>query len=222
MKVQTETRPANERDKKLKYFCERCKSLKFSFIVLITPEGETKNKEFEVIKLYFTPDNQEKRARKLTCNHYISIETQGFSDSDLESEVLAQHEIAEIREKLNKSMIGKTSEEVGQTILFHVEQYQTLLKIASKQKQQAQYALQCVEQMKEKFADQLKTEEAKQNFHVKFYQSLNLKPSTAKFVERENKERKAELTAAEKQKQALDKVRALLSKSGISKADLGL
>jgi tetrahydrodipicolinate N-succinyltransferase len=108
-------------------------------------------------------------------------------------------------------MIGKSKQEIEQTILFHVEQYQTLLKIASKQKQQAKYAIQFLDQLKEKFSEQLNPEE-KETLNMRFAHFLDQRPTTNKTLERERVRVDKEV---DKSKLALEKARALLRGTGI-------
>lgn len=158
-------------DKRLKYFCDRSRCLKIrsAKIVILHLNGE--HTESEVIKSFPKFDKQgvrngEIKARQLECGHFISFYTPAFKD--IENETLDEFDTTEIRRKIDKEMLGKDKESIGAHILFQVDQYQTLLKIANKQKQQAKYAIQYIDQLKEKYASQLTDEESKKNFDQKF------------------------------------------------------
>ena len=133
-------------NKNLKYFCKQCKGIRPTFIAMILNDEGTKQIEQEIFKSFTLKDGKEFKARKLHCQHWVSVQEIGIAD--LNSEVLSEIETTELRQRIDKEMIGKTFEECIQQVMFQAEQYQTLLKIAEKKKQQAAYALQLVSQLK--------------------------------------------------------------------------
>lgn len=201
----------------IKYFCHRCRnSFPAATEPTFTSDSTILINEEIILKLPNKKDiNKTFFGKKLTCNHFVSLSTPGFSDPSSES--LSDIDTHEIRKLIDKAMLKKTSKEIEETILFHVEQYQTLLKIAQKQRLQAKYAIQYLDQLKEKYATLLLDSEEKRKFEVKFALFVGeSKPSTTKTVERMKKEVKGE---SDKQREALDAVKALLGKKGF-KTDL--
>src|SRR5437588_7599211 len=196
-----------------KYFCNKCLGLRSPLLELVDDPNSTVKVEKEVIKsIKHSKDGKEAifTGRQLECKHFIPLYIHAFSD--LTSDNLSDVETSIIRRYIDKSMINKTNAEIEQLILFHCEQYQTLLKIASKQKQQSKYAIQYLDQLREKFASQLTNEEEKQKFEMRFAMFGDLRPTSAKVIERERTKIDRE---ADKQKAALDKIHAILKGTGI-------
>jgi hypothetical protein len=113
-------------------------------------------------------------------------------------------------------MIGKNLEEIKAHILFHAEQYNILLKIATKQKQQAKYALIFIEQLKNKYLEQMSPED-KQTLDMKFAHFLDQRPAAGKTI---NRERKETINTIDKQKLALEAMREMLTKKGFDPKEL--
>ena len=217
-------------NKNLKYFCRSCKTVKLAKFVIIFPEDSNGNRdkgqEIEVLKTFVqnvksltseaVPDKtKEIHTRQLECGHFVQTHIVGFTDYSTEN--LNEQETAQLRREIDRTMIGKNAKQLEEVILFHCDQYQTLLKIASKQKQQAKYAIQYLDQIRERYSKTLSNEDDKQSFETKFAHFLDLKPTTNKVIERE---RTSVERAADKQKSALEAVKALLGKSGYKAKDL--
>jgi len=212
-------------NKNLKYFCRSCKTVKSAKFVIVFPDpDQKKGEEIEVLRTFKqevkksngeATEQKEFKARQLECGHFISYYTPAFTDHS--SENLNEQETAQLRREIDREMIGKNAKELEQVILFHCDQYQTLLKIASKQKQQAKYAIQYLDQLRERYSKTLSNEDDKVSFETKFAHFLDLKPTTNKVIERE---RTSVERAADKQKSALEAVKALLGKSGYKAKDL--
>jgi hypothetical protein len=203
----------------IKYFCKKCKKIKSGKLVIVYQNDKPVQievlKEFkQTIKSGDETRETVFRARQLECNHFISLSTPGFNDAN--SETLNEFETQILRREIDKTMLGKIQAEVEQTILFHCEQYQTLLKIATKQKMQAKYAIQYLDQLKEKYSQSLSPEK-KQDLDMRFAHFLEQRPTTNKVIEREISRTDKE---ASKQKAALEAVRAMLGKSGYKPKDL--
>jgi hypothetical protein len=201
-----------------RYFCEKCKTPRDSFkaALYISESGEAlaKPRFTEVIKTFNEGTDKEFTGRKLVCDHFISIDTPSFLDSSGES--LSSEDTQHIRKELGNSILNQTADEVEMSILRRVEEYQTLLKLTSKTVKQLRYGLQVLDEMREKFAKQLGPEELK-TFDQKFnYFFTNKRPSDKVVIK--------ELTSGEKtalkKKEAIEAVKALLSKKGYEAKDL--
>lgn len=179
--------------KNLKYFCPKCKSVKLPKVVSLTREDGT-HYLTEVIKTFSSlikkeggkvgSETKEFKGRQIECGHFISIYTPAFSHSDNKlDDSLNETETEEIRREIEKSMLGKNGAEFEQQVLFWADQYQTLLKIANKQLKQAKYAIQFVDQLREKYSSLLENEDTKKNFEQKFAYFLDQRPTTNKAAE---------------------------------------
>lgn len=206
--------------KNLKYFCRKCTSVQSPAIESFT-NSDGKEEEKEIIKTFeiSVSNGEEDRkrtftGRKLTCQHFISVSEPAFTDQTNEN--LNESETLILRSSIDKTMLGKTNKEIEQQILIHCETYKTLLKIATKQKQQAKYAIQYLDQLRERYG-KLMTEDEKMSFEMKFAHFLELKPTSTKTIERERSSTDKEV---DKQKAALESVKALLAKSGYKAKDL--
>jgi len=208
-----------------KYFCRSCKTIKGPKLVPSIESGTNGKNELVEVSTIFHSDildastgkkvHQEYKMRKLDCDHYVRYSTPAFLDID--SDNLSEWETATIRREIDKSMIGKDKSSYEQQVLFHCAEYNTLLKIAAKQKQQAKYAILYLDQLRERYAKQL-NEKEKQEFEMKFAHFLDLKPQAAnKVIERE---RTRTEKAADNQKSAVDQMKALLAKTGYKLEDL--
>ena len=194
---------------KFKYFCEKCKSPRPAKLEVILSDKENSSpQEKEIIRSFKhilpsrgvngnstlqsnetkLPDGSIERTftgRQLDCNHFISLNTPAFTD--LSTDNLNEAETLHIRHILDRGMIGLTLEQIKEKILRHVEEYQTLLKLANKTKQQAKYGLLQLDLLREKYTKSM-SEDEKKSFDTKFYHWIDLKPTTAKTIEREKKE----------------------------------
>ena len=205
-----------------KYFCRKCSTPKAAKIIIVFPTEESRGSNpkekgisQEVIKTFTSKitdgekeESREFKARQLECGHFVSFYTPAFSDN---TENLSDVDIQLIRSELDKDMIGKNLKELESRILFHCDQYQTLLKISTKQVKQAKYAIQYLDQLRERYSSTLENKDEKENFEMKFAHSLNLRPTTNKVAERERNSSEKE---ADKQKAAIEAVRAMLSNKG--------
>lgn len=218
--------------KDLKYFCIKCQAVKSAKIVRIydvnlDPPDKT-GKLVEIVKTFTQEiiqtesstgasktEKKEFKARQLECNHFISFYTPAFTDHSTDN--LNEYETAHLRREIDKSMLGKNAAELEQVILFHCDQYNTLLKIAAKQKQQAKYAIQYLDQLRERYSASLSSEDDKISFETKFAHFLDLRPTTNKTIERERTKIDKDV---DKQKAALEAVKALFAKSGYKGKDL--
>ncbi len=209
--------------KSIKYFCRSCKHLKSSKLTPVPGNVNGKSELLEVLRDFpqkiKRPDGtiEEKifKTRQLECGHYTSIYTPGFTD--LSSENLSEQETASIRREIDRSIIGKNTKELEEVILFQVDQYQTLLKYHSKGKLSAKYAIQQLDQVRERYSSTLSNQDEKIKFETKFAHFLDLKPTSNKVIERELSETEK---AANKQRAALEAARALVRKSGHNWNDL--
>jgi hypothetical protein len=206
-----------------KYFCKKCKLPKEPFLAAIWVDKDTKERlkkpyHIEVIvslpnKKALTENGEQRKpfkGRKLECGHYISVDIPSFLDYPTEN--LGTDETSAIRKKIEQSIIKKTPAEVEATILRHAEEYQNLLTISAKLGKQAKYALQLVDDMREKYQKVLSPEEA-MTFEQKFTALFGRKPipiviKSAITVEADK--------AAIKERAALDAVKAILKKRGYS------
>ena len=210
----------NKQMSKIKYFCRSCKQTKPAKLVPSLsdlPSQDEVTKDF--VQQVKQPDGSVKesifRARQLECNHFVRLSDPGMTDTSTDN--LNEHETLIIRREIDKTMVGKQRAEVEQQILFHCEQMQTLLKIASKQKMQAKYAIIYLDQLREKYTTQLADQKDKDNFNTRFAHFLELRPTTNKVVE---KERTRTDKAADKQKSLMEEMKSMLSKKGFSLKDL--
>lgn len=195
--------------KALKYFCNKCLSPKSARLVPQFSENSTVPLNSEVIKPFNGKDY-----RLLECGHYTLMSNFGFTDDTTEN--LNEHEIFNIRRVIDKSLLNKTQKEVEEQILLHAEVYQTLLKIASKQKMQAKYAIQYLDQLLEKYSKVLSAESS-DALRMKFAHFLELRPTTAKVIERE---KTTVEKAADKERSAMEATIAFLKKTGYNPKDL--
>jgi hypothetical protein len=205
-----------------KYFCQKCKLPKEPFLAPIWIDketGERLKKPYHIEVIVTLPNKKDLKegeeresfkGRKLDCGHYISINTPSFLDYPTEN--LGIDETNQIRRKIEQSIIKKTPTEVEATILRHAEEYRNLLAISSKLGKQAKYALQLVDDMREKYQNVLSPEEA-MTFEQKFTALFGRKPIPIQI--------KSDVTvkadkAAIKERAALDAVKAILKKRGYS------
>lgn len=208
----------------LKYFCKTCKTVKPPKIELQDNPNSTVPIPLEVFVTFPAQkiqkgdriiEREEYKARKLECGHFVKADVFGFHDSTTEN--LDEFEIQDIRRMIDKSILGKNAAELEQAILFHAETYETFRKITAKQQKQAKYALQYVEQLKERYKEQLSNEADKQSLDMKFAAFLGERPISNKTLDRERT--KVE-KAVDKQKAALEALKALVAKTGYDPKDL--
>lgn len=215
-------------NKDLLYSCKRCQSAKPTKVVIVFPrikEGDDKTKEErEIFKPYsrtITIDGKEYKQdgflRLLDCNHYVPNDTPGFKNPQSENDSLDSDETLEIRRKLEMKIVGLQAKELEQVLLFHVEQYQTLLKLATKQMKQAKYAMLFIDQLKEKYTSQLSDEKTKLDFEQKFRHFSREDYAHGMVIERERTKVEKE---ADKQKLAVEAMKKALLKSGYDPKDL--
>ena len=212
--------------KELLYFCKKCQSAKSTKTVIVFPEqsngSRDKGQEVEIIKTFTSTItdgdkivSKEHKARQLICGHFVSFYTPGFRDVQTDS--LDELETAEIRRKIEMELIGLQAKELEKVLLFHVDQYQTLLKVSSKQLKQAKYGIQFLNQMIEEYLPLLNEEDQK-TLKEKFAYFLDLRPTASnKTIERIQIKVDKE---ADKQKAALEAVRDLLNKRGYQGKEL--
>lgn len=214
--------------KNLKYACSKCRTNKAAKFVIVFPDP-TSNKGVEIevrkdweSKTEKNTDGTPKitKTRMLECGHFIPTHYPGFAD--ITSENLSQEETAAIRKEIDKQMVNKMSKDWEKEILFQADQYQTLLKIHSKGKLSAKYAVQYIDQLRERSKYYLELDEkSKQNFDTAFYHFLDLKPTTPKTIEREKKRvTGAATTQRTSIESALDEMRAKVAKTGYDPKEL--
>jgi len=202
-----------------KYFCPKCSTAKEPFLaaIWIDDDGNRLKKPIHIEVIVVLPNKKAKKddgskvfkGRKLECGHYVSIDVPSFLDYP--SDNLSPEETTDIRQKLDKSIIKKSPAEVEATIMRHAEEYQTLLKISAKLQRQAKYALQLVDDMREKYQGQLGPEE-KQTFEQKFTSLFGRKPEKTVVTSVQTKAQKDALD----ERLAINAVKALLAKRGHS------
>jgi len=219
-------------NKSIKYFCNKCGSTKSPKVVTIFPnidKGDDKTREdIEVIKSFtksITSEGKEIkkdfRARQLECNHFIDYYTPGFDSKDSNSENLSEEDTRIIREKLQAEMKNLGPKEIEAKLLFHVAKYKALFVVSSKQQKQAKYGLQVLEELKEKFSEQLKDDSERQRYNMLFDHVFNPGKVSDKTIKRE-------LTKAEKKAEGevhgkvagVDAATALLKKLGYSNDEM--
>ena len=215
-------------NKNLKYFCKKCQTIKPALIGIFYPEtkeGDPKPKGeereiFHTFKIKAQNESgetieKEFTGRKLECGHFVSLTEIGLTDAS--SENLNEIEIHEIRRKIDREIMGKTGKELEEYILFHGEQYQTLLKINSKQRSALKYSSQYVDQLRERYSGQLSDENEKKTFEQKFAHFTNSHSTSSRVIEREKVTVKK---AVKVEKTVMDEIAALLKKTGYKKSDL--
>lgn len=224
-------------NKSLKYYCEKCRTVRGPQIVMVVPDNSngdaSKAVPNEVIRVVTQkveqtvegsnnpPVEQTKniKIRVLECGHPVDYYTPAFTD--LNSDNLNENETSIIRRVIDKEMVGKQLKDLEQTILFHVDQYSTFLKKANKQKLQAKYAIQYLDQLREKYSKTLQDDEERIKFETKFAHIVEPKSTTQRVVERE---RTSTEKAADKQKAGVEAglaaMKALLGKQGLKLDDM--
>jgi hypothetical protein len=202
--------------KKLSYFCKACRTVKTAKFITEQKNGD-KPVEVEVFRDFEQDVKQSDgstkhnttKTRQLECGHFSPLTNIGLVDYN--SENLSEYETAHIRNGIDRAMIGKIQKELEEVVLRHADEYQTLLKFSSKQRLYAKYAIQYLDQIKERHAKTLSNEEEKVKFETKFAHFRDLKPTTQKVIERE---RTSGERAADKQKSAMEAIKAMFAKSG--------
>lgn len=204
--------------REVKYFCDRkCRNLQLpardtdgneittEHTVTSTENGNGKT----VTKLYKT--------RTLACGHKILASSPGLTDSS-SSENLDELETASIRREIDKTMLGKNGKAAEQQLLMWCEVYQVLLKVSSKGVQKGKYAIQYIQQLEEKYAEQLTDEEELNAHKIRFAHFLDQRPKSS------NKTLEREMTTVDKAKNvqlaALEAVKALLKGKGHQASNL--
>lgn len=157
---------------------------------------------------------KEVKERQLECEHWVEYSTPGFTDATTEH--LNEFEIQEIRRTIDKSILGLNKEELILKVLLQVDIYETQRKIAAKQQKQAKYAQMYLEQLKDRYKEQLSADDQKK-LDMKFAASLEQKPTANRTIERDIA--KADKEANKKQQALLDAMRAL-HKMGFEGKDL--
>ena len=192
-------------NKSLKYFCQKCLCVKSARIVTVfdNPDDSSSKRDTDVIKTF----GNGFVARKLECDHYVSITVPAFLDS---TDSLSPEELSHMRGEMDRSLLNKSPKEVEERILLHVETYQTLLKISSKQVKQAKYRLLYLEQLKDKFSKTLAPDDVN-TLNMKFAHFLEQRPTSGKIIEREKKRTEK---SADSERDAIEAVKALFAKRG--------